>query len=55
MLIVHVYMVMTWQGAVLDKGFPYLKKAPCISSVGGTSWVKVRTCKYMLLLTCACA
>ena len=28
-------------GAVLDDGFPYLRRAPCISSVGGTSWVKV--------------
>jgi len=28
-------------GAVLDAGFPYLKKTPCISSVGGTGWVKV--------------
>jgi len=27
-------------GAVVDLDFPYLKKTPCISSVGGTSWVK---------------
>jgi len=27
-------------GAVLDNNFPYLRKTPCISSVGGTSWVK---------------
>jgi hypothetical protein len=27
-------------GAVMDASFPYLKKTPCISSVGGTSWVK---------------
>lgn len=27
-------------GAVLDKGFPYIRKTPCISSVGGTGWVK---------------
>ena len=27
-------------GAVTDKGFPYLIKTPCISSVGGTGWVK---------------
>lgn len=27
-------------GAVLDASFPYLYKTPCISSVGGTSWVK---------------
>lgn len=35
-------------GAVLDKDFPYLKKAPCISSVGGTSWVKDRGNKGMM-------
>jgi uncharacterized protein YbjT (DUF2867 family) len=27
-------------GAVSDASFPYLKTTPCISSVGGTSWVK---------------
>lgn len=27
-------------GAVSDANFPYLKKTPCISSVGGTGWVK---------------
>ena len=27
-------------GAVCDANFPYLRKTPCISSVGGTSWVK---------------
>lgn len=27
-------------GAVTDKSFPYLKQTPCISSVGGTGWVK---------------
>lgn len=27
-------------GAVTDEGFPYLKQTPCISSVGGTGWVK---------------
>ena len=27
-------------GAVLDEGFEYIRKTPCISSVGGTSWVK---------------
>ena len=27
-------------GAVTDANFPYLKKTPCISSVGGTGWVK---------------
>lgn len=30
-------------GAVLDAEFPYVGKAPCISSVGGTSWVKDRS------------
>jgi len=32
-------------GAVLDEGFPYLRGTPCISSVGGTSWVKDRSAK----------
>lgn len=27
-------------GAVIDESFPYVKKTPCISSVGGTGWVK---------------
>ena len=27
-------------GAVKDKSFPYIKKTPCISSLGGTGWVK---------------
>lgn len=30
-------------GAISDEDFPYLKQAPCISSVGGTSWVKDRS------------
>ncbi|CAM9595565.1 unnamed protein product [Pylaiella littoralis] len=30
-------------GAVSENDFPYLKQAPCISSVGGTSWVKDRS------------
>jgi len=30
-------------GAILEKDFPYIKKTPCISSVGGTSWVKDRS------------
>lgn len=30
-------------GAVLDPEFKYIGKAPCISSVGGTSWTKDRT------------
>ena len=29
--------------AVTVDDFPYIGKAPCISSVGGTSWVKDRT------------
>jgi putative NADH-flavin reductase len=32
-------------GAVVQDGFPYTKKAPCISSVGGTSWTKDRSAK----------
>ena len=31
--------------AVTQADFPYLQKAPCISSVGGTSWVKDRSAK----------
>lgn len=27
-------------GAVIDQNFPYLRKTPCLSSVGGTGWVK---------------
>jgi len=27
-------------GAVTDQSFPYIKQTPCISSVGGTGWVK---------------
>jgi hypothetical protein len=27
-------------GAVCDRNFPYIRKTPCISSVGGTGWVK---------------
>ena len=27
-------------GAVTDAKFPYVGKTPCISSVGGTGWVK---------------
>lgn len=27
-------------GAVLDQGFQYLRKTPCISSIGGTGWKK---------------
>lgn len=29
--------------AVLEENFPYIGKAPCISSVGGTAWVKDRS------------
>lgn len=32
-------------GAVSDPDFPYLRKTPCISSVGGTSWTKDRSAK----------
>lgn len=32
-------------GAVLDENFAYIGKTPCISSVGGTSWVKDRSAK----------
>ena len=35
-------------GALFEDAFPYLKKAPCISSVGGTSWVKDRGGKGMM-------
>lgn len=31
--------------ALTVEDFPYLGKAPCISSVGGTSWVKDRSAK----------
>ena len=31
--------------AILVDDFPYLGQAPCISSVGGTSWVKDRSAK----------
>jgi hypothetical protein len=27
-------------GAVTDAQFPYVRQTPCISSVGGTGWVK---------------
>ena len=30
-------------GAALDADFPYIGKAPCISSVGGTGWTKDRS------------
>lgn len=32
-------------GAILQPDFPYLKKFPCISSVGGTGWTKDRSAK----------
>jgi uncharacterized protein YbjT (DUF2867 family) len=32
-------------GAVTQPDFPYIGQAPCISSVGGTSWVKDRSAK----------
>merc|ERR1719401_1603252 len=31
--------------ALTVEDFPYIGKAPCISSVGGTSWVKDRSAK----------
>lgn len=31
--------------AITVEDFPYLRQAPCISSVGGTSWVKDRSAK----------
>ena len=30
-------------GAITEPDFPYIGKSPCISSVGGTSWVKDRS------------
>ena len=38
-----LYTKLAIVGAVMDDDFPYLKKTPCISSVGGTSWVKDRS------------
>merc|ERR1712046_521952 len=35
-------------GALFEEDFPYLQQAPCISSVGGTSWVKDRQGKGMM-------
>jgi len=35
-------------GALFEEGFPYIGKAPCISSVGGTSWTKDRGGKGMM-------
>jgi NAD(P)H-binding len=32
-------------GAVTQPDFPYIGQAPCISSVGGTSWIKDRSAK----------
>jgi len=32
-------------GAILEPDFVYLRKTPCISSVGGTGWVKDRSAK----------
>lgn len=26
--------------AVIDQAFPYIRKTPCLSSLGGTSWAK---------------
>ena len=33
-------------GAITDANFPYIKKTPCISSVGGTSWVKEKGANF---------
>merc|ERR1719356_1687144 len=35
-------------GAILEPDFVYLRKTPCISSVGGTGWVKDRSAKARL-------
>ena len=35
-------------GALFESAFPYIGQAPCISSVGGTSWVKDRGDKGMM-------
>jgi len=35
-------------GALFEEEFPYIGKAPCISSVGGTSWTKDRGGKGMM-------
>lgn len=35
-------------GALFEESFPYVGKAPCISSVGGTSWTKDRGDKGMM-------
>merc|ERR1712232_1343891 len=32
-------------GAIFEKDFAYIKKTPCISSVGGTGWTKDRSAK----------
>ena len=32
----------------VEEDFPYMGKAPCISSVGGTSWTKDRGSKGMM-------
>ena len=29
-------------GAISDASFPYIRRTPCISSIGGTGWVKVK-------------
>lgn len=35
-------------GAILEPDFAYLKRCPCISSVGGTGWTKDRSAKARL-------
>ncbi|CAE8609626.1 unnamed protein product [Polarella glacialis] len=32
-------------GAILEPDFAYIRKTPCISSVGGTGWIKDRSAK----------
>ena len=34
-------------GAIFDSNFPYIRKTPCISSIGGTGWVR-----YHLIYLC---
>lgn len=33
-------------GAITDASFPYIRQTPCISSVGGTSWVKEKGANF---------
>lgn len=38
-------------GAVTDATFPYLRKTPCISSIGGTGWVKEKKAGFDAVTT----